>query len=51
MVRRCALEEDFASMRHGDATMAGEGGANLSGGQRQRVAIARATYRYIIVVQ
>ncbi len=41
-IRRAALADMVAGLRHGLETRVGERGARLSGGQRQRLAIARA---------
>ncbi len=40
----CALHDDLESLKDGDSTAAGEGGASLSGGQKWRIALARALY-------
>lgn len=40
----CALNQDFASFKHGDLSNIGENGIGLSGGQKARVALARAVY-------
>lgn len=45
VVKRCALEKDFAMFPHGDKTIVGERGQSLSGGQKARVSLARACYR------
>lgn len=43
-VKACALEEDFASLEHGEETVIGSSGNSLSGGQKQRLSLARALY-------
>ncbi|XP_063890892.1 ATP-binding cassette sub-family C member 4 [Helicoverpa armigera] len=45
VVRRCALDRDFALFPHGDKTIVGERGVSLSGGQRARISLARAVYK------
>lgn len=45
VVRKCALERDFALFQHGDKTIVGERGQSLSGGQKARISLARAVYR------
>ncbi|XP_062528577.1 ATP-binding cassette sub-family C member 4 isoform X3 [Bombyx mori] len=45
VVRRCALDRDFALFPHGDKTVVGERGVSLSGGQRARISLARAVYK------
>lgn len=45
VVRKCALERDFALFPHGDKTIVGERGVSLSGGQKARISLARACYR------
>jgi ABC-type multidrug transport system fused ATPase/permease subunit len=37
VVQACALDQDFAALSDGDATVVGSGGVALSGGQRQRI--------------
>jgi ABC-type multidrug transport system fused ATPase/permease subunit len=44
VLHACALEQDLAAWRLGDATLVSNNGENVSGGQRQRIAIARACY-------
>lgn len=44
VVRAAALDDDLASMPHGDQQLIGSNGVNLSGGQKHKVAIARAVY-------
>lgn len=39
----CGLENDIATLSHGDRTRVGNGGSNLSGGQRQRIVSYYAT--------
>ena len=43
-LQACALDQDLASLPHGDETMIGSGSTMLSGGQQHRVALARALY-------
>lgn len=45
VIAACCLDEDIASLPHGDCTMIGERGINLSGGQKARLAMARAMYK------
>nr|UTK61406.1 ABCC4 [Hyphantria cunea] len=45
VVRRCALDRDFALFPQGDKTVVGERGVSLSGGQRARISLARAVYK------
>lgn len=45
VVRKCALERDFALLPHGDRSIVGERGQSLSGGQKARIGLARACYR------
>ncbi|KAJ6635777.1 putative multidrug resistance-associated protein lethal [Pseudolycoriella hygida] len=45
VVRKCALERDFALFPYGDKTIVGERGQSLSGGQKARISLARACYR------
>lgn len=45
VVKKCALERDFALLPHGDKTIVGERGQSLSGGQKARISLARACYR------
>lgn len=45
VVRKCALERDFALFPNGDKTIVGERGVSLSGGQKARINLARACYR------
>ena len=44
VIDACALQYDFAALKHGDQTKIGEKGAGLSGGQRARIALARSIY-------
>lgn len=45
VIAACCLDEDIATLPHGDATMIGERGINLSGGQKARLAMARSMYK------
>lgn len=45
VVKKCALERDFALLPNGDKTIVGERGQSLSGGQKARISLARACYR------
>ncbi|KAM3508368.1 hypothetical protein MY11210_006767 [Beauveria gryllotalpidicola] len=42
----CALKNDLANFKDGDATRVGIKGVALSGGQRWRISLARALYSY-----
>lgn len=43
-ISACALTQDFANFKDGDASAIGENGIGLSGGQKARTALARAVY-------
>ena len=45
VLEACALGQEVAGMRNGDATEVGDKGCRLSGGQRTRLALARALYQ------
>lgn len=45
VVKKCALERDFALLPNGDKTIVGDRGQSLSGGQKARISLARACYR------
>lgn len=45
VIKKCALERDFALLPNGDKTIVGERGQSLSGGQKARISLARACYR------
>ena len=40
VVRRCALDRDFALFPHGDKTIVGERGVSLSGGKHKKLELS-----------
>ncbi|KAF1934459.1 P-loop containing nucleoside triphosphate hydrolase protein [Didymella exigua CBS 183.55] len=52
VVRACVLEQDFAELPNGDATLVGSSAMALSGGQKNRISLARAVYsrRPVVIV-
>lgn len=46
VLNACALKDDIALFREGDATVVGQKGITLSGGQKARLSLARAAYSH-----